>query len=271
MRKQLIFLTALISATSAVAQTQVGEENVSGVRARFDVLYRDLPPALDDAIAKLEAVPANSSGPEWAAAKIAVSRENTIWLALAAMLRDTAEQARANMRPGAVDHPYLDESIRESRLFVPMTQREVLLAHLLIAKHPSQEQGRPTRLAGGGSVTFNPEDYPAYAVRMNHEGRTSFRLAFGVDGRATVCTVTASSGYAELDDAACRLMKARARFASGRSGAYLGSVNWRIPSSHEPATAVQSNAAQTVPVEATRAYQLGKAQAAAAMAGTPER
>lgn len=272
MHKQLIFVTALISATGAMAQTTtVGDEHVADVRLQFDALYKNLPHALDNAIVKLDAVPANSSGPEWAAAKIAVSRENTIWLALGEMLRDTAERARANTRPGAVDNPYLDESVRESRLFVPMTQREVLLAHLLIAKHPSAEQGRPTRLAGGGSVTFNPGDYPAYAMRMHHEGRTSFRLAVGPDGRAVSCTVTTSSGYLELDDATCRLMNARARFTAGRSRSYFGSVNWRIPSSQAPATVAQSYAAQEVPIEKTPAYQLGKAQAAAALGPTPER
>ena len=106
---------------------------------------------------------------------------------------------------------------------------------------------------------------------MNHEGRTSFRLVFRADGRATSCAVTISSGYAELDDATCRLMTARARFASRRGGAYLGSVNWRIPSSNEPATIAPSSAPREIPIEATPAYQLGKTQAAAAMTATPER
>ena len=272
-----MFVAAIASATGALGQTApAGDPSLLAQRGRFDHLYEDLPPALDDAITKLEAVPVHSSGPEWATARAAVLRENAIWPAIGETLRDGAARARADARPDMANDPYLKESIRESQLFVPLVQKEVLLAHLLIAKRPTAEPGSPARLAGNGSVTINPADYPAYAIRMDHEGRTSFRLPFGADGRAISCMVTTSSGYAELDDATCRLMKARARFAVGRSGVYLGALSWRIPASHGPAMGMQPDgaqpyAAQQVPDQATPAYQLGKAQAAAALGSTPER
>jgi TonB family protein len=73
------------------------------------------------------------------------------------------------------------------------------------------------------------DDYPPFALRNNHEGRVSYHLGYGPNGRATSCSVTASSGYAELDEATCRLMTARARFKLGSSGERDGFIDWRIP------------------------------------------
>ena len=93
----------------------------------------------------------------------------------------------------------------------------------------AKPQGRP-----GDWVTT--DDYPASALRAGLEGRTSFRLDLGVDGRATGCTVTVSSGSDELDRAACRLLQRRARFSPAldsdghpTTSDYAGSVVWRAP------------------------------------------
>ena len=80
------------------------------------------------------------------------------------------------------------------------------------------------------------DDYPASALRAGAEGRTSFRLDLGIDGRATGCTVTASSGSDDLDRTACRLLERRAHFSAalGADGhavgsSYAGTVVWRAP------------------------------------------
>jgi len=87
-------------------------------------------------------------------------------------------------------------------------------------------------MSGAARAQINPDDYPPLALRQNHEGRVAYRLQYGRDGRATNCTVTASSGYAELDDATCSIMVRRARFAPGQSGTHDDVVTWRIPGGH---------------------------------------
>jgi len=80
------------------------------------------------------------------------------------------------------------------------------------------------------------DDYPPAAVRAGIEGRTSFRLDIGADGKATGCTVVAGSGSDDLDRTACRKLMSRARFkpaldAGGNPAAstYAGGVTWKLP------------------------------------------
>ncbi|MBO0748907.1 MAG: energy transducer TonB [Porphyrobacter sp.] len=79
-------------------------------------------------------------------------------------------------------------------------------------------------------------DYPPQALSEGHEGRTGFELSVLPNGRAFDCLVTASSGWAELDQAACRLVPQRARFrpaydAAGKTvaGTYRNTIAWRLP------------------------------------------
>jgi len=80
------------------------------------------------------------------------------------------------------------------------------------------------------------DDYPPGAVRAGIEGRTSFRLDVGADGKPTGCTVVTSSGSDDLDRTACRKLMSRARFkpaldAGGNPAAstYAGGVTWKLP------------------------------------------
>jgi periplasmic protein TonB len=94
----------------------------------------------------------------------------------------------------------------------------------------------------GASPKGNPaswattDDYPARALREEREGVTRFSVTVGPDGRVQSCTVTASSGTPELDEAACRTIQRRARFnpatdGEGKptTGTYSNSVRWQIP------------------------------------------
>lgn len=90
-------------------------------------------------------------------------------------------------------------------------------------------KGRP-----GDWVTS--DDYPSRALRENRSGVVGLRLDVGVDGKATNCTVTSSSGHSDLDSTACQLVVRRARFkpATGSDGAPMASswssrFVWRIP------------------------------------------
>jgi protein TonB len=58
----------------------------------------------------------------------------------------------------------------------------------------------------------------------------------GPDGRVQSCTVTSSSGHADLDDATCKNIQRRARFdpaldSNGQptSGSWSSRVRWQIP------------------------------------------
>lgn len=80
------------------------------------------------------------------------------------------------------------------------------------------------------------DDYPAQPLRAEIEGVAEYRLVVGSNGRVSSCEIARSSGNRALDDATCRLISRRARFAaatdgSGASvvGSYSGKVRWDIP------------------------------------------
>lgn len=79
-------------------------------------------------------------------------------------------------------------------------------------------------------------DYPGNALRRGDQGITRFEITIGVDGRVRDCTVTRSSGSAELDAAACDKVSRRAVFTPARdargelvTGRYTNAIRWQIP------------------------------------------
>jgi protein TonB len=73
---------------------------------------------------------------------------------------------------------------------------------------------------------------------MEHprEGTVVLLLSIGLTGRVEACQVTRSGGLAELDRAACRSLRSRARFEPARGrrcravpGQYPISVTFRMP------------------------------------------
>jgi periplasmic protein TonB len=99
-----------------------------------------------------------------------------------------------------------------------------------VAKRPNPiPKGNPGNWA-------NTNDYPARALQQEREGTTGFRVTVGPDGRVQSCSVTSSSGHADLDDATCKNIQRRGRFdpaldASGNptSGSWSSRVRWQIP------------------------------------------
>ena len=94
----------------------------------------------------------------------------------------------------------------------------------------------------GASPKGNPgnwattNDYPSRALREEREGTTGFRVSVGPDGRVTDCSVTSSSGHADLDQATCDNVRRRARFTPATdgegqptTGSYSNRVRWVIP------------------------------------------
>lgn len=76
--------------------------------------------------------------------------------------------------------------------------------------------GAPLRQIAG-EITGN--DYPRRAYEAGIGGTLFVRYIVGVRGRVTDCTVTRSSGNAELDAATCRLITERFRFKPRRNAA----------------------------------------------------
>lgn len=97
-------------------------------------------------------------------------------------------------------------------------------------------QAIAARPRGNPAEWVTSDDYPAAALRDGQQGRTGFRLQIGSDGRVTDCAVTQSSGSADLDQTACRMLVRRAHFtpardASGNPAAstYASNVVWKLP------------------------------------------
>ena len=81
----------------------------------------------------------------------------------------------------------------------------------------------------------NTNDYPSRALQQEREGTTGFRVTIGTNGRVIDCSVTQSSGHADLDAATCNNIKRRARFTPALrngepvEGSYSNRVRWQIP------------------------------------------
>jgi periplasmic protein TonB len=74
-------------------------------------------------------------------------------------------------------------------------------------------KARPARTKGErGWFARIQEDYPARALREEVEGTVGVRVTVTAEGRATGCSVTASSGNSDLDSGACRSLERYGRF-----------------------------------------------------------
>lgn len=80
------------------------------------------------------------------------------------------------------------------------------------------------------------DDYPSAAMRARQEGQVGFLMTIGTDGAVAECRVVSSSGFSNLDDGTCPLVRRRAKFEPARdengaavTGYYLSRVTWKIP------------------------------------------
>lgn len=98
---------------------------------------------------------------------------------------------------------------------------------------PSPPTAAEPRGNPGSWVTTS--DYPRGALRDGVEGTVGFSVTIGTNGRVQSCSITASSGNSELDDATCRNVTRRARFRPATqngqevAGSYASRVRWEIP------------------------------------------
>ena len=112
----------------------------------------------------------------------------------------------------------------------------VLACAFLAAPGHAAEKPHPPVPKGNPGLWVTTDDYPASALREDGEGIVRFTLDIDATGVPVNCSVTQSSGRSDLDDAACELIKERARFEPATNshgkpmaGTYANSVRWQIP------------------------------------------
>jgi len=93
-----------------------------------------------------------------------------------------------------------------------------------------------TRALANLASYISDADYPAAAIRAGEQGTVRFRLWIGPNGLVSDCRIEASSGSASLDEATCRIMRARARFtpahdANGKAveDTIASRIRWVLP------------------------------------------
>jgi protein TonB len=112
----------------------------------------------------------------------------------------------------------------------------MLTAALLLAAQAAVPPPPPPAPTDWPFSLVTGDDYPAAALRAGDEGKVRYRLEIGTNGRVSACAVTDSSGSAPLDQATCRIVTRRARFAPARDGdgnavpdSREGEIVWRLP------------------------------------------
>lgn len=94
----------------------------------------------------------------------------------------------------------------------------------------------PPRPLGDVSLWVTMDDYPPEALAAGHEGVVAVELRIAPLGFVQDCTVTQTSGFAELDAATCTALRSHAFFtaatdAAGRNveAVYPRRVRWQLP------------------------------------------
>ena len=82
-------------------------------------------------------------------------------------------------------------------------------------------------------------DYPPRALREEREGSAKFTVQVNAKGRVSSCSVTRSSGHADLDKATCKNVSRRARFrpaltpdGAPTTGSYSNTIRWAVSYTH---------------------------------------
>lgn len=101
--------------------------------------------------------------------------------------------------------------------------------------HPLSKAAQPPRPISIANW-IRQDDYPPISQRDEEEGVVEVRLRVDPDGQVVTCTITATSGWTELDQQSCQLLGKRARFApaldeKGRavSSDWTQRVRWQLP------------------------------------------
>ena len=88
----------------------------------------------------------------------------------------------------------------------------LLLAQVPPPAPPARFVPPPHRARANMAGVISDGDYPPESIFNREQGEVAFELEVGPDGRASRCAITGSSGSEALDQATCRIMRARLRF-----------------------------------------------------------
>jgi TonB family protein len=116
----------------------------------------------------------------------------------------------------------------------------LLLALMLqgasLASDTAPEPAVRAKFLGDPGEWVTPRDYPSSAMRNRVEGVVGFALTIDAQGNVTDCAITASSNTPALDEATCKLTKARAHFTPARDAkgravgdVFRSRVKWVLP------------------------------------------
>jgi len=96
--------------------------------------------------------------------------------------------------------------------------------------------GKKTGTGAARSGQNKSDYYPVEAIRRREQGRVLAGVTVGIDGKATRCWISQSSGSSALDEYTCRIALTRVRWTPAKDDA--GSpkeseatlpINWRLP------------------------------------------
>ncbi|MET3761510.1 TonB family protein [Sphingomonas sp. UYEF23] len=113
--------------------------------------------------------------------------------------------------------------------------------------HSTRRAASPERLeasdpkgpvpVGNPARWITADDYPVAALHRNEQGKVGVDLQIAATGSVVACRIGESSGHESLDQAACRALRSRARFAPARdangtpiAATWHRNVVWRLPS-----------------------------------------
>ncbi|MEQ1509602.1 MAG: energy transducer TonB [Sphingopyxis sp.] len=97
----------------------------------------------------------------------------------------------------------------------------------------------PARALGDPAQWVSLADYPAEAYRAQQEGAVRVRLSIAPLGFVDGCSIVESSGFANLDEGTCAILRLRAFFTPARdaagnaiAGTQTRRIVWRHPVLH---------------------------------------
>ena len=101
---------------------------------------------------------------------------------------------------------------------------------------PAPRVSQAAKARGSLPGLFSTDDYPQDAIRNEQQGTTAVRLTIDGNGRVSACSVTSSSGSSSLDNATCRIIRARARYTPAKdqngqpiSDSDTARIRWVLP------------------------------------------
>jgi TonB family protein len=184
---------------------------------------------------------------------------------------DEAGQVSACRITGSSGSAMLDETTcriaRERARFQPARDRRgrAVPDQVSSRMHWVLPEPDPDRRARANLASYvSDADYPVAAIRAGEEGTVGFVLDISPEGSVSDCRVASSSGSASLDEATCRIMRGRPRFAPARDSAghpaadqLTARIRWVLPPP-EPVDLTGFVSSADYPAEAIRRREQGR-------------